>query len=305
MAKIILSIDGGGIKGLIPLCVLEKLEKQTGKSAREVIQFCGGTSTGSIITGGIATGIPATEMINLYLKLGPKVFRENWIRWLLRRGWYRYESKPLNDLIKEAIGEVILNELPMDVLITAVRIQDAHLWWLVKDNPGNAKMTGNLQLADCITASSAVPIYFRPWHLPTIGDCVDGGASFATNPVYRTAIEAFDYTSGKYIPTDTIVVSLGTGHYPGPFTPKSIFPMLGFTISAVLGTTAELQTELVRKFYHPLALYRIDIELKTDIGMDEFSASDKLVEYGKELASQVDWSSILEGGDNRWLVNKS
>ena len=302
MAKIILSIDGGGIKGIIPLCVLEKLEEQTGKRAREEVQFCGGTSTGSIITGGIATGISATDMLNFYLKLGSKIFRENWIRWLFRGGWYRYESKPLNDLIKEVIGEVNLNELPMDVLITAVRIEDAHLWWLVKDNPGNAKMTGNLKFADCITASSAVPIYFHPWRLPTIGDCVDGGASFATNPVYRTAIEAFDFTGGKYIPTDTIVVSLGTGHYSGPFNPKSLFPMLGFTISAVLGTTADLQTELVKKFYTPLALYRIDIELKTDIGMDDFSASAKLVEYGRELASQVDWSSILAGQANRWLV---
>jgi predicted acylesterase/phospholipase RssA len=208
----------------------------------------------------------------------------------------------LNDLIKEVTGEVTLNQLPIDILITAVRVQDAHLWWFVKDNPGNAKMTGNLKLADCITASSAVPIYFRPWHLPTIGDCVDGGASFATNPVYRTTIEAFDYTGGKYIPRDTIVVSIGTGHYEGPFTPKSIFPMLGFTLEAVLGTTAELQTELVRKFCNPLALYRINIKLPYDIGMDEFSASEKLVEYGRELASQVDWRSILAGEANRWLV---
>jgi hypothetical protein len=241
-------------------------------------------------------------MLDLYLKLGSKVFRDNWIRWVLKRGLYRYDTKPLSDLIKGVTGEVTLNELPIDVLITAVRIQDAHLWWFVKDHPGNAKTTGSLKLSDCITASSAVPVYFRPWYVPTIGECVDGGASFAINPVYRTAIEAFEFTGGKYLPRDTIVVSIGTGCFSGPFNPKNILQMAGFTLGSIFCLTVDLQTELVKKFCNPLALYRINIELPYDIGMDEFSASARLVEYGRELASQVDWSSILAGEANRWLV---
>ena len=78
--KRILSIDGGGIRGIIPLCVLAKLEAQLkaqrGESValRDVFGFVAGTSTGAIIAAGIAAGIPAAEMLDLYLTRVGEVF---------------------------------------------------------------------------------------------------------------------------------------------------------------------------------------------------------------------------------------
>ncbi len=71
--KRILSIDGGGIRGIIPLCVLAKLEAELkarhGESAalRDVFDLVAGTSTGSIIAAGVATGLSAGEMLDLYM----------------------------------------------------------------------------------------------------------------------------------------------------------------------------------------------------------------------------------------------
>ena len=86
MKKLLLSIDGGGIRGIIPVCMLIELERVTGKLARETFAFVGGTSTGAVITSGIAAGIPASLMLNLYLKRSKEVFsRPPWPFYLIQR----------------------------------------------------------------------------------------------------------------------------------------------------------------------------------------------------------------------------
>lgn len=72
--KVLLSIDGGGLRGILPVCMLVELEKQTGKKAKEVVSFVAGTSTGSVIASGIAAGLPAVEMQRLYLERARDVF---------------------------------------------------------------------------------------------------------------------------------------------------------------------------------------------------------------------------------------
>jgi patatin-like phospholipase/acyl hydrolase len=64
--RYLLSIDGGGIRGIIPAVALAKLEATTGRPARETFSFVGGTSTAAIIAAAIAAGIPATRMVQLY-----------------------------------------------------------------------------------------------------------------------------------------------------------------------------------------------------------------------------------------------
>ena len=74
----ILSIDGGGVRGIIPAVLLAALERQTGRPARDTFDFVAGTSSGAVMTAGIAAGIPAEQMVSLfetlpreYCRLGP------------------------------------------------------------------------------------------------------------------------------------------------------------------------------------------------------------------------------------------
>ena len=73
--RYLLSIDSGGIKGIIPAVALVKLEETTGKLTREVFSFVAGTSTGAIIATAIAAGVPAVRILDLYINRTRALFR--------------------------------------------------------------------------------------------------------------------------------------------------------------------------------------------------------------------------------------
>src|SRR6478672_8978106 len=70
----ILSIDGGGIRGIIPATTLVKLEQQLGKPVRECFDFFAGTSTGALIAAAVAAGVPATRILDIYLTRAKEIF---------------------------------------------------------------------------------------------------------------------------------------------------------------------------------------------------------------------------------------
>lgn len=108
--KYLVSIDGGGIRGIIPLCALVELEKTTGRPARDIFSFVAGTSTGAIIAAGIAAGIPARRMLELYLAHADDVFGHRWWRapWNVAKRIVTgalYSSRGLHDLITAELAE--------------------------------------------------------------------------------------------------------------------------------------------------------------------------------------------------------
>ncbi len=312
--KFLLSIDGGGIRGIIPATALAKLEETTGKLTREVFSFAGGTSTGAILSAGIAAGIPAPRMLDLYFKRANEVFPQSIFN-LPRRifSGAMYSTQVLHDVLVEELGaggDWTLNDAPIDVLVTAVRVTDGFPWYFVRDNPRNSGRTGRLKLADCVTASAAAPTYFYPWTVPDhpplgldpVGTCVDGGVGVTGNPVYQTCVEAFYYSEG-YVPEETTVVSLGTGRYASLANPTWIWPWLNWILGALLRSPAEQQTALVQRHFPDVRFYRLDFELPEDIEMDDISAIPKLRTYGEQFAAQIDWPAILEGRPAPGLIS--
>ncbi len=296
--KYLLSIDGGGIRGIIPLCALVELETQLRKPAREVFSFMAGTSTGAIIGAALARGMGATEALSIYEKLGREVFKLDVLSFISSLGSFKYRSKALHDKLVEYVGDPVLNELPLDVMFTSMRVRDGRPYFFVKDNPANARTTGKLRLSDCVTASSAAPTFFDPWDVPGIGACIDGGLTIAGNPCYQTCVEAFDYTpAGTYVPANTSVITLGTGFYPTRAKPANLLDWVRFIIGQLLDEPADQQTQLVQRHYAPqgTAVFRWNPELPREIGMDDVGAIPTLVAIGKELASTLDWHKILAG----------
>src|ERR687884_96809 len=72
--RYLLSLDGGGIRGIIPATALIKLEQTTGKLTRETFSFVAGTSTGAIMTAAIAAGMPATRLRDIYVNRAREIF---------------------------------------------------------------------------------------------------------------------------------------------------------------------------------------------------------------------------------------
>jgi hypothetical protein len=294
--KRILSIDGGGIRGIIPLTALMALEKQTGKPAYEHFDMVAGTSTGSIIAGGLARGLTASRILELYQEAGPAVFRRDWILWVTSLFSYKYRNAPLYELLKKYLGDTTLNESPIDLMLTATRVSDGFNWYFVKDNAANAQTTGNLKLTDCITASAAAPTYFEPWDVPTIGACVDGGVGIAGNPVYQTCVEAFYYTPvGTYSPESTVIVSLGTGFFPTHAKPANIIEWVQYIVGELLDAPSQQQTDIVLRHFATSPTYRWNPKLPREIDMDNVNEIPALIEIGNQAAAELNWPDILAG----------
>ena len=303
----ILSIDGGGIRGIIPAVLLTALERQTGRLTRETFDFVAGTSTGAVLAAGIAAGIPAADLARLYERRSAEVFRRLPLISTLRRivSGSMYDTTALHRVIREELGEAArdwrLNDAPVDLLITAKRLSDGMPWYFVRDSAANSCRAGDYRIADAATASAAAPTYLRPWRIGGIGELIDGGTGVAGNPVYQACVEAFEYTDA-YRPAETLVVSLGTGRLLRRERPTWIWPWLGWLLSELLRSPAEQQTELVHRHYREAAFYRLDVELESDIGLDAVGRIDELRTLGERLANDIDWVAILDGADERFLV---
>jgi predicted acylesterase/phospholipase RssA len=304
----ILSIDGGGIRGLIPAVLLESLEAATGQPARNSFDFVAGTSTGAILAGGVAAGFSGEQLASLYRRRGPELFRRIPVFDVLRRivTGQLYDVARLRAMIAEELGDRAgwrINDVPTDILITAKGLDDGHQWYFVKDRPAaNRCRTGDYNLVDCLTASAAAPTYFAPWEIEGIGLLVDGGTGVAGNPVYQACVEAFEYT-GAYRPEDTIVVSLGTGRFLDRRRPTWLWPWVQWVLSELLRSPGEQQTALVERHYAAARFYRIDVRLPSDIPLDASGAQlDELEEIARNLAELVDWPAILAGEDSDFDV---
>jgi patatin-like phospholipase/acyl hydrolase len=309
----LLSIDSGGIRGIIPAIALVKLEKTTGKLTRDIFSFVAGTSTGAIIAAAVAAGVPATRILELYVNRTKEVFpRYPWN--LLKRilTGSMYSSQKLHDLIAEEIGPAqswILNDSPVDLLITAKQLSDGKPWYFVRDNPGNSGCTGHLGLVDCTTASAVAPTYFPPWtiagitpaHCEPLGKLVDGGVGVTGNPVYQACVEAFYYTP-DYKPEETLTVSLGTGVFTKRKEPRWIGAWLAWILAELLESPEEQQTEITHRHFPQMTFYRIDMELMEDIEMDDTRKIEQLVKYGEQLAEQIDWNAILAGTESHFRM---
>lgn len=306
----ILTIDGGGVRGIIPAVLLAELESRTGKLTRDVFDFVGGTSTGAVLAAGIAAGIPAQRLVSLYAERSPHVFRRVPLLGTLRRivTGAMYDTKTLRALIREELGpearDWSLNDAPIDLLITAKRLSDGMPWYFVRDNLVNSCRAGEYAIADAATASAAAPTYFMPWTIGGIGELIDGGIGVAGNPVYQACVEAFEYTDA-YRPAETVVVSLGTGKLLRRERPTWLWPWLGWLLSEMLRAPTEQQTELVHRHYPEARFYRLDVELETDIGLDAVDRLEELRVLGRRMAEVVDWHAILEGRDARFRVTDS
>lgn len=321
--RYLLSIDGGGIRGIIPTIALVKLERDTGRLTRETFSFVAGTSTGAVIAAAIAAGMPATRILDLYLNRSREIFTRR--LWNIPRRVIMgsmYSTQTLHDIIADELGparEWTLNDSPIDLLITSKRLSDGIPWYFVRDRPQNSGRTGRLRLVDCATASAAAPTYFQPWTIhedpatlppdwDPVGTLVDGGVGVAGNPVYQTCVEAFFYTDA-YRPEESLMVSLGTGRLMDRTRPTWIGSWLEWILAELLRSPGEQQTQIVYRHFPQMPLYRLDPDFhdldpgrKINIPLDDVGSIDRLVRYGEQFAERIDWPAILEGRDTTFRI---
>ncbi|WP_264377097.1 MULTISPECIES: patatin-like phospholipase family protein [Wolbachia] len=212
MAKYILSVDGGGIRGIIPAIILAEIEKRARKPIAEIFDLVAGTSTGGIVIAGLCKkdkqGNPqysANDLVELYQKYGSYIFKSSFLRrsifsWL---NCTQYPHKNIEFVLDKYFGDDILKNTLSDVLITSYDIHNNCPFFF------KSWKEGNIKLKDALRAATAAPTYFIPKHLKInqINRVLVDGGVFANNPA------ACAYASGKRLfPNDDILLlSIGTG----------------------------------------------------------------------------------------------
>ncbi|HEX6605762.1 MAG TPA: patatin-like phospholipase family protein, partial [Chloroflexia bacterium] len=102
----LLSIDGGGIRGILPLCQLVELERVTGQLTQKSFQFVAGTSVGAIIAAGIAAGIPAARLLDRFISMAGQVFPlRPWNPLVRLVTGHMYSVARLNSVLRGALPE--------------------------------------------------------------------------------------------------------------------------------------------------------------------------------------------------------
>lgn len=225
----LLSIDGGGLAGLVPAEALIEIEKQLDRLTGESLPLCdrfdliGGTSTGAILAAGLALGLRASELAQFYLDFGREIFTK--VFWPLRF-WHSYPSGPLETHLKAVFGEGTAlgsEKLRTNLVIVAKNVTLGRTWFFT-NNPNGRYFSNNrgVPLWQIVRASSAAPTYFAPQMISVPEDdgevrkyeYIDGGVSSYNNPSLQVFLEAtepryqFGWATGA---NKLLLISLGTG----------------------------------------------------------------------------------------------
>jgi len=205
----ILSIDGGGIKGLYSSTVLEHLEQRYGASGEYFDMICG-TSTGGLIALGLSLGKSAKDISNIYIDKGRKIFPGFFIpywRRIRQAIWGgKYGGKRLKEVLKDFFGEAKIANLNNLVCIPSYSVTDDRPWVFKRDH-GKLDRDNNTSPVEVALATSAAPTFFPLCEIPGYDykQFIDGGV-WANNPALVGINEALTYFVGKDKPFNAVEV---------------------------------------------------------------------------------------------------
>ena len=294
--KKMLAIDGGGIRGVLSLGVLRRIEamlqKKSGKPNYRLVDYfdyIAGTSTGGIIAAGLSKGMSVDDILKFYRDAGPQMFVKTNLRNRLK---YKYDKEPLAEQLKKAFGETTefgSSELKT-LLLLVMRNATTDSPWPLSNNPfarynDSGRLDDNLKfpLWQLVRASTAAPVYFPPEVILLENEdksqrkefvFVDGGVTMYNNPAFQMFLMA---TLDCYWPKDAavrfqtgadklLIVSVGTGTSPdvkAGLDPDDMNILFNATTipSALMFAALNEQDLLCRVFGDCLAGDEIDREL--------------------------------------------
>jgi phospholipase, patatin family len=197
----ILSIDGGGIKGLYSSTIIEHLESKYNCSISDHFDMLCGTSTGGLIALALSLKIPASTLSNLYIKKGSKIFPNipiiNFIKQVLWGG--KYKDKQLRKNLQEIFEDRKIGESNNLLCIPTYSLTDARPWVFKYDHKeGQLDRDNKARYVDVALSTSAAPTYLPLCEIDYYDNkqFVDGGV-WANNPTMVGLIEALKYFVGK------------------------------------------------------------------------------------------------------------
>jgi len=282
MLKKILSFDGGGVRGVISVVFLQKLEQDTGLSLGKQADLLTGTSTGSIIAGALAVGMTAEEILNFYVHKSSAIFQEG-------KGYVdkfldleaRFSSQNLFEALQSAFSvkgvdpDILLGEIKKKIVIPTVNLDNAVTHrWRTEIMTNETKVS----LIDAMMRSSAAPTYFSSYQ-----DCVDGGMA-ANDPAVlayatledREAVSLLSFGTGyteHNVPKGEHWGALSWIIDLDPKNPVTKTPLLSMLFDVQDQLPGQICQLLLRQNY-----LRINLRLSEAIALDDASKIPQLIE---------------------------
>jgi patatin-like phospholipase/acyl hydrolase len=218
----VLSIDGGGVRGIIPAIVIADLEKRLpkGKKIAECFDIIAGTSAGGILALMLATpgndGKPkycTNYILNEIENFSKNAFQTSFLRSFFSGNgtWHvKYSDKNFKKYLEKYFGNTKLNQVVTEVLVPTYEIEQYKTFFF-KSYRAKKEPRYNCLIKDLAYATSAAPTYFPPMHLTDESGrkltLIDGGIS-TNNPTAAAVVHALDIYGSNI---DLFVVSIGTG----------------------------------------------------------------------------------------------
>ena len=319
--KKLLAVDGGGIRGVLALEVLQGIEDLLrAKSGRpdfrlaDYFDYIAGTSTGGIIAAGLSMGMSVGEILKFYQEAGAQMFvKAN----LLRRLRYKFEDEPLAEKLREVFASdtTLGSEKLQTLLLLVMRNATTDSPWPISNNPyarynGRTRDDCNLDLPlwQLVRASTAAPTFFPPEVIvlsPGTATArefvfVDGGVTMYNNPAFQMFLmatldrywalkpEARWQTGAEHM----LVVSVGTGTSPAArlsLEPDEMNLLFNATTipSALMFAALNEQDLLCRVFGDCRAGEALDREVGDLVG------SDGPLQHGQKLFTYLRYNAEL------------
>lgn len=303
---VVISIDGGGVRGLVPTVMIDAIEKSIGKPITQIGDVFTGTSAGSIVVG--LLNLPGTGDKPMFtgekaLELSTQIIKEIFhnsakrkIRTLGGLAGSKFSAKPLEKYLHQFAGDIRIGESLKPIVITSVDITTNKPYVFSTYNAQENPELNNIPAWMAIRSSTAAPTYFKPLGIETSDGnqyrLVDGGL-VANNPemlglFHATAL----YPDHKKF----VVISLATGK---PAIKRkisikgnnagSLFQMLKPTIEGSLDSQADLSSDMMKMLSKgknmSVEYHRIEVEVpKACAALD--NASDKNLACLKKVATE-------------------
>lgn len=286
----ILSIDGGGIRGIFAAQILKRIQDEMKFNFADKFDIIAGTSTGSIIAAGLAVDCPIAKLITLYKTHGRKIFSPNYSELFNWKNWKGlFKSKYNNRFLKQELSAIFENKTLSNtktrLIMPASDISNGNVFVLKSSYDPNFVRDKDIKISDAVLASCSAPTFFDPYNVKEYL-LADGGL-WANNPALVALTEAMGRRFK--IPRDNIrILSIGTGVGKKYYDPKDSSKHWGFKkwgtglISTIMNLQSVNVENIVRFMLEDEKLLRINFDTDCDVALDDVSCVENLIARADE-----------------------
>lgn len=280
----ILSIDGGGIRGVYSAHILKRIEEEFKINLYDYFDLIAGTSTGAIIAAAIACNVSIDDVEQLYKNKGDKIFSKKALwkgpKWLSSK----FNSKSLNKILEEKFGDKKLGDISKPLILPASNITTGTVY--VSKSLYNKEFIRDkhIKLTDAILASCSAPTYFDP-HCVGSYLLADGGL-WANNPSLIAVIDAKKRLNQKL--ENIKILNIGTGLYKPEydFNSRTMGFLTGWKRGKLIDFILSLQSQSTDNYLDLLLeknqKHRINFESSEELPLDKSISVNKLIAKADE-----------------------